>query len=175
MNSKEDLRKKYKKIRKEIELKKEKDRNIYLKVIQNEKVIKSNTILLYYSTKEEVDTVSFIKYFLSLNKKVCLPKTENKQIHFYYIENILDVKLGKYNILEPISTKRIKDFSNSVCIVPGICFDKKNYRVGYGGGYYDRFLEHYNGYAIGITYQECVVEKINIDSYDKKVDEIITD
>lgn len=174
-NSKKSLRKKYREIRKNISLKEEKDNRIFLKTIENEKIKSAKTILLYYSTKEEVDTISFIKYFLSIDKKVALPKTESNKIIFYYIENIEDVIVGKYHILEPISTNQVTNFSDSVCIVPGICFDLDNYRVGYGGGYYDRFLNNYSEYSIGITYQECITSKIEIDKYDKSVDIVITD
>lgn len=173
--SKEYLRKKYKDIRKNIAFKIEKDKSIFSKVIKNEKVCEADTILLYYSKEEEVDTVCLIDYFLSIHKKVALPKTENQKITFYYITSKNDKKLGKYNIFEPISNTHVIDFSNSVCIVPGICFDKNHYRVGYGGGYYDRFLNHYIGYSIGLTYQECLLKKIDVDDYDQKVDIVITD
>lgn len=173
--TKEFLRKKYKDIRKNIHSKKEKDRCIFNNVIKHKKINEAETILLYYSKEEEVDTVHLIEYFLSINKRVALPKTTLDTINFYYITSINDKKLGKYNIFEPISNEQVKDFSNSICLVPGICFDIRNYRVGYGGGYYDRFLSIYTGYSIGLTYQECLVDKIDIDSYDKSVDFLITD
>ncbi len=172
--SKEYLRKKYKDIRKNIRSKREKDSSIFAKVITNEKVCEADTILLYYSKDEEVDTTHLIEYFLSINKKVALPKTNQDTIVFYYIISLNDKKLGKYNIFEPISNKQVVDFSNSVCIVPGICFDMDNYRVGYGGGYYDRFLRTYSGYSIGITYRDCLIDKIVVDNYDEFVDFLIT-
>lgn len=173
--SKEYLRKKYKNVRRNISNKNKKDNCIFSKIIMNKNVSIATTILLYYSKEEEVDTIPLIEYFLSQNKKVALPKTIDDTIIFYYIKSVKDVKLGKYNIFEPIRNKQVIDFSNSICFVPGICFDSSNYRVGYGGGYYDRFLEKYEGYTIGLTYLDCIVEKIEIDAYDKKVDEIITE
>lgn len=174
-NSKLYLRKIYREKRKNIENKKEKDRLIFKKVITNLKVLSADTILLYYSKEDEVNTISLIEYFLSIGKTVALPKTKEKVIEFYAIKDLNNKKLGKYNIFEPASNHLITDFSNSVCIVPGICFDSNNFRVGYGGGYYDRFLNSYTGYSIGLTYCACLVDRIVIDNYDKKVDFIITD
>lgn len=172
---KELLRKIYKEKRRNVEEKDKKDKIIYSKVINNPTVFSSNTILLYYSKEDEVNTVSLIEYFLSIGKIVGLPKTKEKTIEFYMIENSKDIKMGKYHIFEPIGENLITDYSNSVCIVPGICFDNNHYRVGYGGGYYDRFLSHYKGYSIGLTYREFLIDKIDIDFHDQKVDLIITD
>lgn len=174
-NSKEQLRKIYKLKRKNIENKAKKDNSIFYQIIQNEQVCKADTILLYYSTKEEIDTLHLIEYFLSNHKKVALPKVIGKSIIFHYITSLNDKKLGKYNIFEPVNNNPVIEFSNSICIVPGICFDSKNYRVGYGGGYYDRFLSTYKGYSIGLTYQECLIDSIEIDDYDQCVDLVITD
>ena len=174
-NSKEQLREIHKIKRRNIENKKEKDKAIFSKVIRHSKVIKADTILLYYAKEEEVETLPFIDYFLSIGKVVGLPKTQEQKITFYLLKNKEDVKLGKYNIFEPISNQEITDYSNSICIVPGICFDKNNFRIGYGGGYYDKFLSTYDGYKIGIIYQECIVDNIKIDKYDKQVDIVITD
>ncbi len=174
-NSKEQLRQIYKLKRKDIKNKKQKDNIIFSKVIRNSNVLKSDTILLYFSKEEEVDTVPLIDYFLSMGKIVGLPKTQEKSIVFYSLISKEKIKLGKYNIFEPISNQKITDFSNSICIVPGICFDKNNFRIGYGGGYYDRFLSNYIGYKIGLSYQDCIIDKIAVDKYDQKVDIVITD
>lgn len=174
-NTKEHLRKKYREIRKNVVDKEKKDNTIYSNVIDNPMICHAPLILLYYSKKEEVNTIPLIEYFLSVGKIVALPKTQENTIEFYEIKDSKDIKLGKYNIFEPTSDKKVFDFSNSVCIVPGICFDTSNFRVGYGGGYYDRFLRHYRGYSIGLTYRECLVEKIGINSYDQKVNLVITD
>ncbi|MGN1358706.1 MAG: 5-formyltetrahydrofolate cyclo-ligase, partial [Bacilli bacterium] len=62
-----------------------------------------------------------------------------------------------------------------ICITPGICFSKDKYRIGYGKGYYDRFIKENHLYQIGLCYQACLLDKIPHDYYDQKVDEIITD
>ena len=174
MINKQLLRKNYKIIRSNIINRYKKDRVIFEKIINNELVKKSKLILIYFSKQDEVDTKELIKFFLASHKLVALPKVVGKEIVFYYINNIADVEIGKFGIKEPITNNNVLDYSNSICIVPGICFDKNNYRVGYGGGYYDRFLKHYDGYKIGITYNECLVDKIDVDSYDVKLDIVIS-
>lgn len=169
---KQELRIKYRNIRKNIKFKKLKDFIIFLKLITNKNFKKSKIILTYVSTKEEIDTILFIKYFL--NKKIiATPKVENNEINFYIINSFNDLKLGKYNILEPITNKKITNFKDSICITPGICFSKDKYRIGYGKGYYDKFFSKNKVYSIGLCYKKCIIDSIPIDKYDKQVDKII--
>ena len=171
---KESLREKYKIIRKNIIDKTNKDNQIYEKVISNNKVINSKKILIYVSLNDEVDTLKLIKYFLT-NKEVAVPKIENGIMNFYYINSLTDLKKGLYNILEPQTKRIVTDFTNSIIITPGICFDIFNYRIGYGKGYYDKFFKkHNNTYKIGLCYDECLIDNTYNDSYDIPVDEVIT-
>ncbi len=170
--NKNELRKIYKYIRNNI-----KDRNIqneiiFNKVISLEKVKKVDTILIYVSFNNEVDTLNIIKYFLG-KKKVAVPKVNGNEMNFYYIDSFNDLSKGSFNILEPITTNKVTNFDNSICIVPGLCFDKENYRLGYGKGYYDKFLSNKNIYTIGLSYKETIIKKLPIDKYDIKLDKVI--
>ena len=172
---KEDYRQKYINIRKNITNKKEQDNLIFSKVIVNKNIKDSNLILIYVSMKYEIDTINLIKYFLSINKQVAVPKIENNQMNFYYINSLSELKTGYFNILEPITNNLVTDYNNCVSITPGICFSKEMYRIGYGKGYYDKFYQkHNNIYKIGLCYKKCLLESIPYDNYDIKVDEIIT-
>ncbi len=170
--NKNEVRKIYKYIRNNI-----KDRNIqneiiFNKVISLEKVKKADTILIYVSFNNEVDTLNIIKYFLG-KKKVAVPKVNGNEMNFYYIDSFNDLSKGSFNILEPITTNKVTNFDNSICIVPGLCFDKENYRLGYGKGYYDKFLSNKNIYTIGLSYKETIIKKLPIDKYDIKLDKVI--
>ena len=168
------IRNKYKLIRKNIKDKEKKDLSIYNNLIQSKICDDYDTVLVYVSTLEEVDTIHLIKYFI-LRKKIAVPKIENGTMNFYYINDLSELKMGYFNILEPITNNKVIDFSNSICITPGICFSKDGFRIGYGGGYYDRFFSKHKLYSVGLCYKECLVNKIEVDKYDKKVDVIITD
>ena len=171
---KEEYKNKYLLIRKNITNKAEQDEYIYNMVITNKKINKCNTLLVYVSTKDEVDTIKIIEYFLDNNKKIAVPKIESNNMNFYYIKSIDDLKIGYFNILEPNTNNLVTDYTNCVSITPGICFSKDLYRLGYGRGFYDRFYYlHKDIYKIGICYQECYLDKIPHDKYDIKVDEII--
>lgn len=171
---KEFLRKKYKEKRDNIKNKVTKDNLIYQKVINNKDILSSKTLLIYISINSEVDTIKIINYFLYA-KNIAVPKIIDNNMYFCYITNLNDLTPGKYNIPEPTNENIVTDFDNAICIVPGICYDKKNYRVGYGKGYYDKFLSKNKIKTIGLCYKECMIEKIDNDKYDYKIDEVITD
>ena len=172
--NKQILRNKYKQIRTNIKDKEEPDKIIFNKIINLEEYKQSNLILTYVSLKEEVDTIKLIKYSLKKGKKVAVPKCEGNDIVFYYISSIEDLEEGTFGILEPKTIEKVINFTNSICIVPGVAFDKQKNRIGYGIGFYDRFLESYNGIKIGLTYRECICDKIDVDKNDIKMDKIIT-
>lgn len=171
---KEFLRKKYKEKRDNIKNKVTKDNLIYQKVINNKDILSSKTLLIYISINSEVDTIKIINYFLN-TKNIAVPKIIDNNMFFCYVTNLNDLTPGKYNIPEPTNENIVTDFDNAICIVPGICYDKENYRVGYGKGYYDRFLSKNKIKTIGLCYKECMIEKIDNDKYDYKIDEVITD
>ncbi len=171
---KEFLRKKYKEKRDNIKNKVTKDNLIYQKVINNKDILSSKTLLIYISINSEVDTIKIINYFLN-TKNIAVPKIIDNNMYFCYVTNLNELTSGKYNIPEPTNENIVTDFDNAICIVPGICYDKKNYRVGYGKGYYDRFLSKNKIKTIGLCYKECMIEKIDNDKYDYKIDEVITE
>lgn len=171
---KKELRSKYLLIRKNIPNRYKLDEIIYQKVINHPKVKQSKTILIYVSFNYEVDTIKIIEYLLKY-KEVAVPKIENNKMNFYLINSLSELSFGTFNILEPTTKKVLTDFSNTICITPGICFSKDKYRLGYGKGYYDRFIKENHLYQIGLCYQACLLDKIPHDYYDQKVDEIITD
>lgn len=171
---KEFLRKKYKEKRDNIKNKVTKDNLIYQKVINNKDILSSKTLLIYISINNEVDTIKIINYFLN-TKNIAVPKIIDNDMFFCYVTNLNELTSGKYNIPEPTNENIVTDFDNAICIVPGICYDKKNYRVGYGKGYYDRFLSKNKIKTIGLCYKEYMIEKIDNDKYDYKIDEVITE
>ena len=161
---KEFLRKKYKEKRDNIKNKVTKDNLIYQKVINNKDILSSKTLLIYISINSEVDTIKIINYFLN-TKNIAVPKIIDNDMFFCYVTNLNELTSGKYNIPEPTNENIVTDFDNAICIVPGICYDKENYRIGYGKGYYDRFLSKNKIKTIGLCYKECMIEKIDNDKY----------
>ena len=155
--------------------KKEKSRIIKDKLLKNPKILESKNILIYVSLSEEVETKELIEELLKLKKLVYTPRIVSNYIEFYQITSLLDLKPGKFNILEPIGEKKFINFSSCCIIVPGLLFDKSNNRLGYGGGYYDKYLENKKIYKIGICFHDLLIDKLETLSHDIKMDLVITE
>ncbi len=178
---KKDLRAKYRKIRMDMapEEKRLKDNRIYESLINSKFYQNADTIICFVSTAIEIDTHRLIHKALKDGKKVAVPKCLNEMglMKFYYIKSMKDLELGKFSLLEP-DPKKCKlatNFKNSICIVPGFSFDPQGYRLGYGKGYYDRFLSKYNEIKIGICYNNCVCNKLPHGKYDVSVNYLFTE
>ncbi|WP_312694050.1 5-formyltetrahydrofolate cyclo-ligase [Caproiciproducens sp.] len=139
----------------------------------------ADTIFTYVSKPIEVDTIALIKAALANHKLVavprCVPNTYDMQ--FYYITSLDDLEKGTFGVLEPVVSRcrSVTDFSRGFCIVPGLSFDAQGYRLGYGKGYYDRFLAEFGGDTVGICYSGCVQWNLPHGYYDRPVDILITE
>lgn len=178
MSVKSELRKEYKIIRKNVQNKVEKDKLINKYLLNFELFDKCNQVLFYAALDDEVNLDLSVKKSLEKEKKVALPVCiDNRgKMQYYYIRSFDDIEVGAFGVREPKVDfcKPLDSFSNAICIVPAIAFDKSGYRLGYGKGYYDRFLSKFNGISIGVSYDECIVQNICADSFDIPVDYIIT-
>ena len=138
-----------------------------------------NTVLVYCSKPLEVDTSFIIERALAVGKKAaaprCVPGT--RDMDFYLIKDKSDLAPGAFGVLEPDPEKceLLRDYTSSVCIVPALMYDTEGYRLGYGKGYYDRFLSGYNGACIGLGYSALIKENLPHGKYDRKVDIIVTE
>lgn len=175
---KKSLRIKYSSIRNSITDKAVLSSCICNRLIDSDIYKRADTVLLYWSVGSEVATLSLIDKALSDGKKLALPKCldSDGNMLFYYVSSADALQDGMYGIKEPPTDKFADHFSDSsVCVVPGLCFSKDGYRLGYGKGYYDRFLGNFCGISVGICYDECLTDILPINGYDKKVNYIITD
>ena len=179
---KKELRKKYIELRKNILEKEYKSDLIISKVLENGCFKKSKTIGIYVNIKDEVLTEKLIIESLKLNKIVVVPKVIDKnEMRFYRIKSLDDlVSINKFSIREPIEDIHNLVLPNKIdlFIVPGVCFDKNKNRIGYGGGYYDKYLiDCSNSYKIGLAFNEQLLDNLYIENNntDIKLDEIITD
>ena len=145
-----------------------KDKLLNLDVYKNSKVI-----ALYSSMKSEVDTKELIKESQELGKKILLPRIINKnKMIFIEINNDTVYEKNSFGVMEPIGEE---ESNIDLIICPGVAFDKNNNRLGYGRAYYDKYLAKHDIFKIGICYKEQIVDNIDIDEHDIKMDLIITD
>ncbi len=178
---KKELRKKAREMRRSMspENKKLLDRKIKNKLLNLWAVRDARTVLCYVSTDIEVDTREFINALLKMGKRVAVPRCEGErsQMNFYYINSLDELSAGSFGVDEPNPQKNVMltEASDSVCIVPAFMFDKSGYRLGYGKGYYDRYLSRYNGSTIGICYGENLQNELHHGKFDRAVDLVVTD
>ena len=137
---------------------------------------KSDCIGFYYSLKTEVFTSSMIQKALDLRKNVCLPKIdrESKTMYFHTIDGIENLSKNHLDISEPVGGEICTNID--VVIVPGIAFDKLGNRLGFGSGYYDKFLTLYTSiYKIALAFDFQLINTIDIQEHDVPMDLLITE
>lgn len=179
MISKINLRKKYQYLRNQLSLQEvfRCSETISQKILSSVHYANASVVFVYMAMLNEVNLESLIIEALSENKLVAIPKIESRRMTFYQLTHIDAVKLGHFNILEPISDAIISPCANDLVIVPGIVFDRRGYRIGYGGGYYDKFLGNLQRdiRTIGVCYDAQIVPELPKDNHDLPVQEIYTE
>ena len=138
----------------------------------------AKTILTYVSKDKEVDTIDLITHSISLKKTVCVPLTKknNNSLEIRKIEDLNDLKVGNFNILEPNEhTKIINPKEIEILFIPGLAFGRGCERLGRGGGYFDRFLLGSSGLKVGLAYEFQIFDSLPVQKHDIKMDRIITD
>lgn len=157
-------------------LRQEKSLKITENILGHSALKKANTVFVYVSFGSEADTLLLIKELFRLGKRVGVPlcNSTDHTMTVYEIKDLSQLKEGHYGIPEPDKgLKEIPKEEIDLIIVPGVAFDKEGYRMGYGGGYYDRFLTDFNGYTIGIAFSECIEDELPKGEFDRKVNEVI--
>lgn len=159
-------------------LRAEKDRLIFQRLIRLPQYQKAHTIITYVSSPAEVDTRKLMERAWEDGKQVAVPRCVpgTHRMEMYYIRSMEDLEAGAYGILEPKAHCALcSQWPGSLCVVPAFCNDRRGYRLGYGGGYYDRFLSQYRGMTVGINYSECVRDEIQHGRYDVPLQMLLTE
>lgn len=127
---------------------------------------------IYMPIRQEVDTLHLIHYLLVSGSRVALPKVEPDGMHFYYIDHLDQLVLGTFGVMEPQSNHLAENLST--LIVPLVAFNEKKERIGYGKGYYDRYIEKYHPRTIGIAF-DFQKQEFAGETHDQPLDYIITE
>lgn len=141
----------------------------------------ADIILLYAPIKSEIDVIPIFEAAKQRGKRVAFPKcnTENRTIKFYFVDSLDELEPCAYGIREPKDTAPLYDPSTTqgvaVCFVPGLAFDSYGYRLGYGKGYYDKFMYEFLGCTIGVTYSQFILPSLPRGRYDKRCDIMLTE
>jgi len=183
---KKALRSKYLEKRNRLEPGKRKEASGKIKnwLFANKRFKAAETVFVYASYKTEAETKEIIQGALRLGKRVAVPKVHGEEMFFYQINSWEELFPGYQGILEPQNTgmEALVPAKGDVMVVPGTVFDRKGSRIGYGKGYYDRYMDRLisaggnQPYLIGLAYAcQIYIGKIPAEEHDKKMDCILTE
>ena len=135
----------------------------------------ANVIATYLSFPHEFQTQGLIDQALKDGKKVLIPKTYPKGLMEFVVYDPQQLEKTSFGLLEPQGDLEVVDPSQIDLIhVPGLAFTREGYRIGYGGGYYDRYLENFAGDSMSTIYS-CQVQEFNSEDHDVPVQEVLID
>ena len=142
-------------------------------LISSKEFKSAKVIGAYHSFGSEVKTDLIIEQALAMQKKIALPSIEGENLAFYELSSGRYLVKGRFGIMEPLPYGPVEKLD--MLVVPGIAFDKKGYRLGYGKGYYDKFMTKRNIFTIGLAYSFQLLETLPSGGHDKKLDAIATE
>ena len=135
----------------------------------------AKVIATYISFPHEFQTQELIERVLKDGKKVLIPKTYPKGRMEFVVYDLKQLVKTSFGLLEPQGNLEVVEPSQIDLIhVPGLAFTTEGYRIGYGGGYYDRYLEHFAGHTMSTIYP-CQVQEFNSENHDIPVQEVLID
>jgi 5-formyltetrahydrofolate cyclo-ligase len=142
-------------------------------VINDNKFQSAKVVGAYFAFGSEVATELIIERAKMLGKKIALPRVEEDKITFYELSSTRSLIMGRFGIMEPPPYGHMDEID--LLVVPGIAFDKKGNRLGYGKGFYDRLLSGKRTFSIGLAYSFQLLENLPHDRYDKRLDAIASE
>ncbi len=139
----------------------------------------NDMLFCYVSTEIEVDTREILRRAIADGKTVAVPRCVDgtREMDFYILQDMSALESGSFGVLEPNPAlcRKVTDFSEGLCIIPALAFDKSGYRLGYGKGYYDRFLAKFSGETLGLVYDCCFYDSLPHGKFDRAAQWILTE
>lgn len=130
----------------------------------------ADTVLLYYPLGKEVNLLPLAEKAWKMGKKTAFPRVTGKEMQFYQARSLAEFKEGRFHVMEPVGNEEIYQ-EDALILTPGLGFDSQCARIGYGGGYYDRyFAGHPHRYKLGAAYAVQLVENLYPEEYDIRMD-----
>lgn len=134
----------------------------------------AKTIYGYLSYNQEVRTVPMLERALKDGKKVAVPKVYGDEMKFLYLDDLNAVAKGYAGIPEPIADEPVAHDETALVLMPGLAFDPQGHRIGYGGGFYDKFLAaEPNHPTLALCYEFQMLPKLDVEDHDIPVDTVL--
>ena len=155
----------------EIESASEKLKELFLATDQYRR---AKTVYGYLPYNQEVHTVPILEQALADGKQVAVPKVYGDEMRFIYLNDLTRVAVSDFGIPEPVEDGPVADDPTALVLMPGLAFDKEGHRIGYGGGFYDKFLaEEPEHPTIALCYTFQVVNELPTEEFDIPVDQVL--
>lgn len=152
----------------------EKSRMLAEKLFQTEHYRRAKTVYGYLSYNQEVRTLPILERALRDGKRIAVPKVCGQELRFVYMEDLSAVEKGYSGIPEPVADEPVADDRKALVLLPGLVFDPQGHRIGYGGGFYDRFLakepEHP---TVALCYDFQLVPVLETEEFDIPADLVL--
>ena len=134
----------------------------------------AKTIYFYLPYNQEVRTVPMLEQALKDGKKVAVPKVYGDDMKFLYLEDLSRIGRGYAGIPEPLFDEPVAQDPTALVLMPGLAFDREGHRIGYGGGFYDKFLAaEPNHPTIALCYEFQMLPKVETEQFDIPVDQVL--
>lgn len=171
------LRKSAKEIPFTVEERQASDRLLFQRFLSLPQLAGCRSILLYYGVGQEPDTSQLIVPLSHLGKALALPRClPDKQMEARWYRGADRLSPGAFGIPEPDESCPIVTRDNlSLILVPGLCFDERGFRLGHGGGYYDRYLSGFSGFTVALCRDRLLFPSLPTESHDHPVNWILTE
>lgn len=151
------------------------DEQIMEKLLAMKELSEAKVIYSYMSYGGEVDTVGLMEKLRQQDRRVAVPRVEGERIRFYLVSRMEELAPGCKGILEPVQGCEPADDRNAPVITPGMAFSPAGDRIGYGGGYYDRFFEDEPEHIrIAVAYPFQICGELQTEDCDRRIHRIVT-
>lgn len=159
----------------------ERDTEIFQRIVMHKVYRSAKNIFIYISKTGEADTQMLIEHALGTGKKLFAPHcvTGNPDMDFYRFYSMGELQRGSFGVWQPepdpAKLALRSDMEGALCIVPGMAFDRTGIRLGYGKGYYDRFLSENKLFRMGLCYEALLLDALPAEPHDIRMHAIVTD
>ncbi len=144
------------------------------KFLESDAYRRACTLYGYLPYNQEVRTWPILERAIADGKRVAVPKVYGDEMKFIYLEDLTQVEKGYSGIPEPIADGPVAEDKTALVLMPGLAFDPQGHRIGYGGGFYDKFLSREPEHpTLALCYEFQMVEKLETEQFDIPVDEVI--
>ena len=135
---------------------------------------KAKTIYGYLPYNQEVRTVPMLEQAIRDGKRVAVPKVYGEEMKFLYLDDLTQVAKGYAGIPEPIADEPVAEDETALVLMPGLAFDPQGHRIGYGGGFYDKFLSREpNHPTVALCYEFQMLPQLETEEFDIPVDLVL--